>query len=413
MNPVKLLEDKIEEARPLFEKGGKLEKLYPLFEAKETFLLSPATVTTGGTHVRDALDMKRLMIMVVAAILPTFFAGSYNVGLQALLAQGLSTDFISCMATGLMVTVPIVITSYAVGGFWEVTFALVRRHEINEGFLVTGLLFPLTLPPSIPLWMVAVGVSFGVVLGKEVFGGTGMNILNPALTARAFVFFAYPASISGDRVWVAGKALIFDKIFPFFTYSNESFVDGFSGATPLLVSASQKNGDVAAALGNAGFTLKQAFLGSIPGSIGETSTMACLIGAYILIVTGVGSWRIMVSCVAGALAMAALMNGVAGPESAGIMHLPGMWHLMLGGFMFGTVFMATDPVSAARTERGKIIYGLLIGALAVLIRSVNPAYPEGVMLAILFLNILAPLIDYTVMQGHFARRKAWRGAKNV
>ena len=401
INPVKFLEDKIEDARPLFETGGKLERLYPLFEAKETFLLSPATVTAQGPHVRDALDMKRLMIIVVLAILPAFFFGTYNVGLQALLGLGLATDFVSCMLKGLMATVPIVIVSYAVGGFWEVLFAVVRRHEINEGFLVTGLLFPLTLPPSIPLWMVAIGVSFGVVLGKEVFGGTGMNILNPALTARAFVFFAYPAAISGDKVWKAVNPAA-DKL-----------VDGFSGATPLLVAASSKGSEVVTAMTSAGFTMKQAFLGTIPGSIGETSTLACLIGAYILILTGVGSWRIMVSCVVGALGMAAVMNGVAGPESAGIMHLSGSWHLMLGGFMFGTVFMATDPVSASRTEKGKVVYGLLIGALAVLIRTVNPAYPEGMMLAILFLNVLAPLIDYTVMQGHFASRKAWRGVKNV
>jgi Na+-transporting NADH:ubiquinone oxidoreductase subunit B len=413
VNPIKLLEEKIEEARPLFEKGGKFEKLYPLFEAKETFLFSPATVTPGGPHVRDALDMKRLMIIVVVAILPAFFAGSYNAGLQALKAQGLPLDFVSCMATGLMATIPIVLVSYAVGGLWEVLFAVVRKHEINEGFLVTGLLFPLTLPATIPLWMVAAGVSFGVVLGKEVFGGTGMNVLNPALTARAFVFFAYPAAISGDKVWVFDKALVFKKAFPFFDYSAKGFVDGFSGATPLLLAAGDKGAGVAASLTEAGFTMRQAFLGTIPGSIGETSTLACLLGAYILIAAGIGSWRIMASCVAGTLAMAAVLNAFAGPESAGILHLSGGWHLLLGGFMFGTVFMATDPVSAARTERGKIIYGVLIGVMVVLIRAVNPAYPEGMMLAILFLNVLAPLIDYGVMQGHFAKRAAWRGVKNV
>lgn len=401
MNPIKMLEEKLEAARPLFEKGGKFEKFFPLYEAKETFLFSPASVTPAGPHVRDALDMKRLMIMVVVAILPTFFAGSYNVGFQSLSAQGLPTDLVACMAAGLTATVPIVIVSYAAGGIWEVLFAVVRRHEINEGFLVTGLLFPLTLPPTIPLWMVALGISFGVVLGKEVFGGTGMNVLNPALTARAFVFFAYPAAISGDKVWT-----LVDP-------AKDKLVDGFSGATPLLVASGSKGPEVVSAITQAGFTMKQAFLGSIPGSIGETSTLACLIGAYVLIATGVGSWRIMVSCVAGALGMAAVMNAAAGPESSGIMFLPGVWHLMLGGFMFGTVFMATDPVSAARTERGKVIYGLMIGGLVVLIRTVNPAYPEGMMLAILFLNILAPLIDYGVMQGHFAQRKAWRGVQNV
>jgi Na+-transporting NADH:ubiquinone oxidoreductase subunit B len=384
---LKFIEDKIESVRPLFEKGGKFEKLYPLFEAKETFLLTPADVTKDAPHVRDALDMKRLMSIVVLAILPCFLIGTYNAGLQALNAQGAPAGALACILTGLRAVLPIIIVSYAVGGLWEVLFALVRRHEINEGFLVTGLLFPLTLPPSIPLWMVAAGVSFGVVLGKEIFGGTGMNVLNPALTARAFVFFAYPAAMSGEKVWRA--------------------VDGFSGATA-LGTAALAGPDAVSAIQSTGITLRDAFLGTLPGSIGEGSAIGCALGALILIATGIGSWRIMLSCLIGALGMAALINALAGPQSAGIMHLPPIWHIFLGGFMFGTVYMATDPVSAAATRAGQWVYGLGIGMLCILIRCVNPAYPEGMMLSILFLNILAPLIDYGALQMHFKTRTAKR-----
>lgn len=393
---MKFLEKLFDKARPKFEKGGPFERLYPLFEAKETFLLSPATVTTGRTHVRDCLDMKRLMSIVVLALLPCFLFGTYNVGFQALSAFGLPTDWLSCVRVGAKSVLPIILVSYAVGGLWEVLFALVRRHEINEGFFVTGLLFPLTLPPSIPLWMVAAGVSFGVILGKEVFGGTGMNILNPALTARAFVFFAYPAHISGDKVWSLVDA------------SKDKLVDGFSGATPLGVAAISASGAAPEALISAGFTLRDAFLGFIPGSIGETSALACLIGAAVLLLSGIGSWRIMLSMVLGAVGMSTLLGVVSGPESAGILALPVSWHLLLGGFMFGAVFMATDPVSAAHTKKGQYVYGLLIGTMTILVRAVNPAYPEGVMLAILFANVFAPLIDYVFTQFHFKTRAARR-----
>ncbi len=277
---------------------------------------------------------------------------------------------------------------------------LVVLYRIDdEGFLVTGLLFPLTLPPTIPLWMVAVAVSFGVVLGKEVFGGTGMNVLNPALTARAFLFFAYPAAISGDKVW------------KYVNISKDKLIDGFSGATPLLVASNSTVSGLAADLQNAGFTLWDAFIGVIPGSMGETSTLACLMGAAILIITGIGSWRIMSACVVGAVGMASLMGALAGPESAGIMALPATWHLCLGGFMFGTVFMATDPVSASGTKTGQWVYGAMIGIICILVRTVNPAYPEGMMLAILFMNIIAPLIDYTVIHSHFRKRAAKRAAR--
>ncbi len=385
---MKFLLDQIEAAKPKFEKGGPFERLYPLFEANETFLFSPPDVTETGAHVRDALDMKRLMSIVVFALLPCLLFGTYNVGFQALSAQGLPTDWLACVLTGLRSVLPIIVVSYAVGGAWEVLFSIVRKHEINEGFFVTGLLFPLTLPPTIPLWMVAVGISFGVVIGKEIFGGTGMNVLNPALTARAFVFFAYPASISGDKVW--------------------TYVDGFSGATPLLAASNAAGPGAVETLQNAGFTLRDAFLGAVPGSIGEVSTLGCLIGAVILILTGIGSWRIMAACVLGAAGMSTLVSGIAGPESSSLMSLPVAWHLCLGGFMFGTVFMATDPVSAAATKTGQWIYGILIGVVCILVRTINPAYPEGMMLAILFMNVVAPLIDYGVLQTHFSSRAARR-----
>lgn len=392
---MKLIEDIFESVRPKFEKGGPWEKLFPLYEATDSFFLSSAEVTGRGPHVRDALDLKRLMSVVVLAILPCFFFGTYNVGLQSLRAAGVADPgFWLCVLTGAKAVLPIVAVSYAVGGAWEVLFALVRKHEINEGFLVTGLLFPLTLPPTIPLWMVAAGVSFGVILGKEVFGGTGMNILNPALTARAFVFFAYPAKISGDDVWILAQ----DKA-----------VDGFSGATPLAVAAASGS-DSIGAIREAGFAFRDTLIGTIPGSIGETSSIAILIGAVILIASGIGSWRIMASCVAGAVATSWLMQAAAGPGSAGIMSLPALQHITLGGFLFGTVYMATDPVSAAQTRSGEWIYGIGIGAIAVLVRCVNPAYPEGMMLAILFMNVIAPVIDYGTIQLHFKRRAARRPA---
>ncbi|MFC1679464.1 NADH:ubiquinone reductase (Na(+)-transporting) subunit B [Elusimicrobiota bacterium] len=387
-----------DDVRPQFEKGGRFERLFPLFEATETFLYSAPAVTPRAPHVRDAMDMKRLMSVVVLALMPCMLLGAYNIGYQSLLAKGQPGDWTNCLIIGFQAMLPVIIVSYAVGGFWEVLFAIVRKHEINEGFLVTGLLFPLTLPPTIPLWMVAAGVSFGVVIGKEVFGGTGMNVLNPALTGRAFVFFAYPASISGDKVW---------------TYVNpvkDKLIDGFSGATPLLTASDSTGAGVLATLQRAGFTLQDAFVGLVPGSMGETSTLGCLLGAGILIATGIGSWRIMTACVLGAVGMSWLTGKIAGPESSAIMSMPATWHLCLGGFMFGTVFMATDPVSASGTKTGQWIYGFLIGVICILVRTINPAYPEGMMLAILFMNVVAPLIDYGVIRAHFSSRSARRAA---
>jgi Na+-transporting NADH:ubiquinone oxidoreductase subunit B len=383
---------KFQEIKPRFQQGGRFARFFPLFEAQESFLFVSPHTARRAPHVRDAMDIKRLMSTVIVALLPCILWGMYNVGFTKLSALGQPTGVFSCFVQGAWHMLPIVIVSYAAGGFWEVLFAVVRRHEINEGFLVTGILFPLTCPPTLPLWMVAAGISFGVVIGKEVFGGTGMNVLNPALTARAFVFFAYPAFMSGDSVWTA--------------LGSGQAVDGWSGATPLAVAAAAKGPGVVDALQAAGYGWMDGFLGRLPGSMGEVSALACLLGAVVLVATGVGSWRIMVSMAAGGFLGSLLMNAAAGPGSPGIMYLPGSYHLVLGGFAFGMVFMATDPVSAASTKVGKWIYGLLIGVLAVLIRAVNPAYPEGVMLAILFMNVFAPLIDHFVVKANVRRRLA-------
>ncbi len=386
-----------------FKKGGKFEKLYPLFEATETFLFTSGEVTKNPSHVRDALDLKRTMITVVVALIPAVLFAFYNTGLQANLAisqmniqdpgtwqsgllhsLGVSFDPNSFWANfihGAFYFLPVYIVALIFGGFWEVLFAIVRKHEISEGFLVTSLLFPMILPPTIPLWEVAIGISFGVVLGKEVFGGVGMNILNPALTGRAFLFFAYPAQISGDKVWLA--------------------VDGVSKATPLAKFAE-------GAFHTAGYSWSDAFYGFIPGSMGETSTLAILIGALILIATGIGSWRIMLSVVVGMVFMSLTFNLI-GSDTNPMFQVNPLWHFVLGGFAFGTVFMATDPVTAAMTKEGKYLYGLLIGIFVVLVRVVNPAYPEGMMLAILFGNVFAPIIDKIFVNANIKRRLA----KNV
>jgi Na+-transporting NADH:ubiquinone oxidoreductase subunit B len=386
--------------RSKFEKGGKYEVWYPLFEAIDTFLYPPKTTATGVCHVRDAMDYKRMMMTVVVALIPCTLMAMFNVGLQANSAmqqmgiesapgwRGFILDLIgggynpgnlwSNVIHGALYFLPAYIVTMAVGGFWEVLFAIVRKHEVNEGLFVTGLLFPLTLPPTIPLWQVAIGISFGVVMAKEIFGGTGMNFLNPALAARAFLFFAYPAQISGDAVWTA--------------------VDGFSGATALGVGAI----DGLAGITNQ-MTWWQAFVGTIQGSMGETSVLAALIGAAILIITGIGSWRIMVSMVAGAVFFSSLLFAIGSPTNP-MFGVPPHWHLVLGGFAFGTVFMATDPVSAAFTSKGKWIYGFLIGVVVIMVRVINPAYPEGVMLAILLGNAFAPLIDYYVVKANIKRR---------
>lgn len=392
----------LDRLHPLFAKGGPYEKYYALYEMVDTFIYTPPDVTRTAPHVRDAIDLKRVMSYVVVATLPCILMAWWNTGHQAnsaLAAMGLDQaagwrgsllaglgigfdpDSIwACMWHGFLYFLPLYIVTLIAGGLWEVLFAAVRNHEVNEGFLVTSMLFTLTLPPSIPLWQVALGISFGVVLGKEVFGGTGKNFLNPALTGRAFLFFAYPAQMSGDAVWTA--------------------VDGFSGATPLSLAA-QGGVDAITA---AGISLSQSFLGSIQGSLGETSTLACLIGAAFLIYTRIASFRIIFGVFLGMVATALLLNAI-GSDSNPMFALPWYWHLSLGGFAFGMVYMATDPVSAAMTDAGRWIFGFLIGFMCVLIRVVNPAFPEGMMLAILFANLFAPLIDWGVVQANIARRK--------
>ena len=388
-----------------FEPGGRLERLYALWEAQDTILFTPGTVTGGPSHVRDGLDLKRLMITVVVSLAGCIYMAMYNTGYQANLAVTAGAlpldtwqtgaiealgigfrpdDLLACLIHGALYYVPVLVVTFAVGGLWEVLFAAVRGHEVNEGFLVTGMLFPLVLPATIPLWQVALGISFGVVVGKEIFGGTGMNVLNPALVARAFCFFAYPANLSGDSVWIAAQ----------------TSTDGVSGATAL----SQATLAGAAGLTET-FDWWDAFVGMVPGSMGETSTLACLAGALVLILTGVGSWRIMLSVALGTFLTAALLNSV-GSDSNPFFSVPPVWHFVMGGWAFGMVFMATEPVSAPSSPRGHFIYGLLIGVLVVLIRVVNPAYPEGMMLAILFMNLFAPLIDYFVIQANIRRRRA-------
>jgi Na+-transporting NADH:ubiquinone oxidoreductase subunit B len=378
---------------PTFGKSGKFENFYYLFEVIDTFFLTPKDRTSRGPHIRDKIDSKRFMMTVVISLFPAILVGAYNIGFQAYKAIGVDADFLMSFWKGILVIIPIIVVTYGVGLFWEILFALVRKHEINEGFFVTGILFVLILPPTIPLWQVAVAISFGVIIGKEVFGGTGMNIFNPALTARAFLFFTYPGKISGDKVWT-----LLDR-------SKEYLVDGFSGATPLLVASNTEAGKSAVeAVNNAGFGWEQMFFGFIPGSIGETSALAILIGAVILLITGVGSWRVMLAVLIGGYSTALLLNLAAGPVTSGVFSLPPHYHLVMGGFAFGMVFMATDPVTASGTNTGKWIYGIAIGVLAILIRTINPAYPEGMMLAILFMNVFAPLIDYYVIKANIRRR---------
>lgn len=401
---MKFLHDLLEKQKPKFEKGGKLEKFYYLFEAQETFLFSPAsTAKNKGVQVRDAVDLKRMMMTVVIALIPCLIWGIFNVGYQHHVAVGQATSFFSVdnLLFGLRWVLPIVIVSYAAGGIVEVIFAVVRKHPINEGFLVTGMLIPLIVPPTIPLWQVALATVFGVLVGKEIFGGTGMNVLNVAMTARAFLYFAYPSQISGE-VWTQ--------------LSGETAVNGYSGATALAVAydssnvgtvvtegLAKANSVLAAPFGGDFFSFQNMLIGGIPGSIGETSTLMALLGAIILIATGVGSWKIIVSVFAGAFAMGTLFNVVDANE---FMRIPAEYHLVMGGLAFGAVFMATDPVSASQTETGKWIYGVLIGALTVIIRVVNPAYPEGIMLAVLLMNVFAPLIDFYVVQANKKRRLA-------
>jgi Na+-transporting NADH:ubiquinone oxidoreductase subunit B len=369
--------------RSHFSEGGKLAVLHALFAAVEDVFFTPNRETESNTHVRDSLDLKRFMSLVLVALMPPLFFGIYNTGYQSQLAMGRALTFGPVFVKGLVVVMPIIMVSYAVGLFWETLFAAIRKHHISEGFLVTGLLFPLSLPPTIPLWQVALGISFGVVIGKEIFGGTGRNFLNPALTGRAFLFFAYPARMSGDAVWrVIEKA-------------DTSVVDAVSGATPLAVAGLAKIGDrIAALLDGAGYSLGTLFLGNYPGSIGETSTLLCLVGALGLMVVGIASYRIIVGGVLGVLATGWFLNLAATPMSSAWLGINPFYHLIMGSFAFGIAYMATDPVSAPGMNRSKWIYGFAIGVLTVLIRVFNPAYPEGVMLAILFMNLFAPLLDY-------------------
>ncbi len=387
--------DRIE---PHFTKGGKYEKYFPLYEMVESFIYTPKTVTTVAPHARSYIDMKRIMTYVVIATIPCILMALYNTGLQvnsaiatlgpsgwrAAVISGLGIGFnpdstFANMAHGLLYFLPIYVTTLIVGGIWEVIFATIRRHEVNEGFLVTSMLYTLILPPDVPLWQVALGISFGVVIGKEVFGGTGKNFLNPALVGRAFLYFAYPAYMSGDTIWTP--------------------VDGFSGATALAVSASDGYQQLAAN----GITWMDAFLGTIQGSLGETSTLACMIGLAFLLVTKIANWRLIVGCLGGMIGFSLLLNAI-GSDTNPMFAMPWYWHLVLGGYAFGLAFMVTEPVSASHTNLGRYIYGALIGFMVVMIRVMNPAFPEGMMLAILFGNVFAPLIDWFVVRANIRRR---------
>ena len=376
---MKLFKNILNSVKPHFEVGGKLEKLYPAYDAFETFLFVPDHTTHKGTHIKDAIDLKRTMAFVVLAMLPCILFGMWNIGDQYYSAINVEVTFFENLIFGFWKFLPLLIVSYAVGLTVEFAFAISRGHSVNEGYLVSGMLIPLIMPVDVPLWMLAVSVVFAVVIGKEVFGGTGMNILNPALTARAFLFFAYPSYMSGDKVWVHGAS-----------------VDGYSGETILgALAANTQNWN--SLLWNA----TDAFYGFIPGSVGETSFIAILLGAAILIFSGIGSWRIILFTFLGGYLTALLFNlwGV-----NALMSTPAHIHLIIGGFAFGAVFMATDPVTATQTNQGKIIYGLLVGFFAIVIRVFNPAYPEGMMLAILFMNVFAPLIDHYIIESNIKKR---------
>ncbi len=390
---MKALRNILDKIKPDFEKGGKFEKFHSTFDAFETFLFVSNHVTKKGAHIKDVIDLKRTMSVVVLAVMPALLFGMWNVGYQHNLSIGnLENTLFSNFFYGLLKVLPIIIVSYVVGLGIEFIFAQARGHEVNEGYLVSGMLIPLIVPIDTPLWMIALAVAFAVIIGKEVFGGTGMNIWNPALIARAFLFFAYPSDMSGDKIWVEGLSNL-DKI-----------ADGFSGATPLAVMAAEGGNTVtnfSQGIGN--WSVMDFLIGNYPGSIGETSFIAIMIGAVILLATRIASWKIMFSVFAGGFGMGLLFNLLA-PETNIYMQMPAYYHLIIGGFAFGAVFMATDPVSAAQTSNGKYIYGFLIGVIAVLIRVVNPAYPEGMMLSILLMNTFTPLIDFYVVQGNIKKR---------
>ncbi|MBP7075806.1 MAG: NADH:ubiquinone reductase (Na(+)-transporting) subunit B [Bacteroidales bacterium] len=384
MKSVRKLLDK---AKPNFESGGKLYFLHSFFDAMETFLFVPDKVTEKGAHIRDAIDMKRTMILVVVALMPAFLFGVWNTGFQFYFSRGIDAGFWQIVGYGLKMVIPLYLVSYGVGVGVEVIVAQIRKHEVNEGVFVTSFLIPLLLPADIPLWMLAVATAFAVLIGKEIFGGTGMNIMNPALLARAFLFFAYPAWMSGDKVWVSGLT------------QGEGVVDGFTGATP-LAQAAAGSPHFTDGLGNTLSTM-DLFIGAIPGSIGETSKLAILLGAALLLFAGIASWRVMFSMLIGGMSVGILMNVLG---STPFMQIPFYDHLLIGSFLFGMVFMATDPVTAAQTNTGKFIYGFLIGVMIMVIRVLNPAYPEGTMLAILLMNVFAPLIDHYVVQANISKR---------
>ncbi len=375
---MKLIRNILDKIKPQVQEGGKYHAFHALFDAAETFFFVPDVVTTKGSHIRDGVDMKRTMFTVVVALIPALLFGMWNVGQMHFRSMGVSVDILDAFWYGFLRVLPIILVTYGVGLGIEVAFAQSRGHEVNEGFFVSGMLIPLIVPVTTPLWILAIAVAFAVVFGKEVFGGTGMNIVNPALLTRAFLFFSYPAAMSGDKVWIAAKA------------------DAFSGATPLAELTAGHS---------AGLSPLDMIIGAYPGSVGETSVIAIAIGAFILLYTGVASWKIMTSFFVGGLAMALILNLFASSFPANsYLQLPAWEHLLIGGFAFGGVFMITDPVTASQTETGKWIYGFLGGLLAIMVRVLNPAYPEGVMLAILFMNIFAPTIDYYVVEANIKKR---------
>ena len=406
MPKMTFLRKRLDKVEKHFVKGGKFEKLHPLYDALDTFMFVPGYKTKNGPHVRDSIDLKRSMIFVVIALLPCLLFGIYNTGFQSNLlyafkgsielynAEPLLSNILSNLWVGLITVLPIYIVAYSVGGLCEAIFSIIRKHEINEGFLVTGMLIPLCLPPDIPLWMVGVATAFGIIIGKEIFGGTGFNIFNPALVARAFLFFSYPQYMSGDKVWVVDTGEAYGVI------------DGISKATPLADLTNTPIEQLSS--GPEAITWLDMFLGFIPGSIGETSTLCILIGALFLIITGIGSWRTMAGVLFGMLFMTLTLNYIIGPllfQSNHFLFVGPQWHFVMGGFAFGMVFMATDPVSSAQTDKGRLYYGFLIGLMAILIRVLNPAYPEGMMLAILFANAFAPMIDYYVIKANIKKRQ--------
>ena len=388
---MKFLREFLDRLEPIFKEGGKLEKLYPIYEATDTILFSTDERTKSGPHVKDSIDIKRIMISVVIALLPCYVFGALNIGYQKALTFGLEATLLENFIIGFNSILPIVVVTFTSGAFWEILFSVLRKHPISEGFLVTCALIPLTLPPTIPLWQVAVATSFGIVIGKEIFGGVGMNIFNPALMARAFLYFTYPVNISGDKVWVLSP-------------------DGFSGPTALSIPAGKINADALDLLNQASselvfdYSWLNMFLGWIPGSIGETNKWLIIIGAIFLIVMGITSWRVMLGSVIGMVLMAITTNLIAPYSSNAMLDIPPHYHLVMGSFLFGTVFMATEPVTCAHTDMGRWIFGFLVGSLTVIIRTINPAYPEGIMLAILLMNAFAPLIDYFIVESNTKKR---------